>query len=278
MLSVSFLAGLFFYFKRYDYSPKTLAVAFGLSAIAFFIVYPGIVKKFPLLMSGSVMLGVLVIGLIIFGIYYARQKMNPILSLLTLSLFLIILGYSTYVSILERANVTNLPLNENTPDDLEKLISYLNREQYGQQPLIMPRRYSNEPQHQGIYQNYSSDMEFLWKYQINHMFNRYWFWNYIGRAGYNQDDGVDFSKYYAIPFIFGMFGLFYQFRKDWKLGFIFLMMFLDDGNYNNIVSESAAASAAGTGLLLCRSIHGIFIMGRDRCRRTDRTDLRKDEK
>lgn len=221
-----FLAGLFFYFKRYDYSPKTLAIAFGLSAVAFFIVYPGIVKKFPLLMSGSVMIGVLIIGLIIFGIYYARQKMNPILSLLTLSLFLVILGYSTYISILERANVTNLPINENNPSNLETLISYLNREQYGQQPLIMPRRYSQEPQHQGIYQNYSSDMEFLWDYQINHMFNRYWFWNYIGRAGYNQNDGVDFNKFYAIPFLIGLFGLFYQFRKDWKLGFVFLMMFL----------------------------------------------------
>jgi len=221
-----FLAGLFFYFKRYEYSPKTLAIAFGLSALAFFIVYPGLVKKFPLIMSGSVAIGVLIIGLIIFGIYYARQKMNPILSLLTLSLFLIILGYSTYISILQRANVTNIPLNENSPNNLESLISYLNREQYGQQPLIMPRRYSQEPQHQGIYQKYSSDMEFLWKYQINHMFNRYWFWNYIGREGHNQNDGVDFKKLWAIPFLIGMFGLFYQFRKDWKLAFIFLMMFI----------------------------------------------------
>lgn len=221
-----FLAGLFFYFKRYEYTPKTLLIAIALSSIAFFLVYPGIVKKFPLIMSGSVALGVVLIGLIVFGIYYARQKMNPILSLLTLSLFLIILGYSTYISILQRANVTNLPLNENSPSNLESLISYLNREQYGQQPLVMPRRYSQEPQHQGIYSKYSSDMEFLWKYQINHMFNRYWFWNYIGRAGYDQNDGVDFKKFFAIPFLLGMFGLFYLFKKDWRLGFIFLMMFL----------------------------------------------------
>ncbi|MBS1518051.1 MAG: DUF2723 domain-containing protein [Bacteroidetes bacterium] len=221
-----FLAGLFFYFKRYEYTPKSLIIAVALSTLAFFIVYPGLVKKFPLLMEGSVAVGFIVIGIIIFGIYYARVNKNPILSLITLSLFLIILGYSTYVSILIRANVSDLPINENTPSNIETLISYLNREQYGQQPLIMPRRYSQEPQHQAIYQNYSSDMEFLWKYQINHMFNRYWFWNYIGRAGYNQNDGVDFSKFFGIPFFFGMFGLFYQFRKDWKLGFVFLMMFL----------------------------------------------------
>ncbi len=221
-----FLAGLFFYFRRYDYDPKTFLVAVGLSAIAFFIVYPGIVKKFPSLMSGSVMIGVLAIALIVFGIYYARVNKNPVLSLLTLSLFLIILGYSTYVSILLRADVKDLPINENTPNNIETLLSYLNREQYGQQPLLLPRRYSQEPQHQAIYQNYSSDMEFMWKYQINHMFNRYWFWNYIGREGYNQNDGVDFKKLWAIPFLVGMFGLFYHFRKDWKLALIFLFMFL----------------------------------------------------
>ncbi|MEZ4692315.1 MAG: hypothetical protein R3A12_20010 [Ignavibacteria bacterium] len=43
-------------------------------------------------------------------------------------------------------------------------------------------------------------MEFLWKYQINHMFNRYWFWNYIGRAGHNQNDGVDFQSFSAYRF------------------------------------------------------------------------------
>ncbi len=221
-----FLAGLFFYFRRYEYSPKTLLIAIAISAVAFFIVYPGIVKKFPSLMSGSVMVGVLAVGIVIFGIYYARVNKNPVLSLVTLSLFLIILGYSTYASILIRANVTDLPINENAPSNIETLLSYLNREQYGQQPLLLPRRYSQEPQHQGIYQNYSSDMEFMWKYQINHMFNRYWFWNYIGREGYNQNDGVDFGKYWAIPFIIGMFGLFYHFRKDWKLALIFLFMFL----------------------------------------------------
>lgn len=221
-----FLAGLFFYFRRYEYEPKTFIIAIALSSIAFFIVYPGIVKKFPTLMSGSVLIGVLAVALILFGVYYARVNKNPVLSLLTLSLFLIILGYSTYASILIRADVKDLPINENTPNNIESLLSYLNREQYGQQPLILPRRYSQEPQHQAIYQNYSSDMEFMWKYQINHMFNRYWFWNYIGREGYNQNDGVDFKKLWAIPFIIGMFGLFYHFRKDWRLALIFLFMFL----------------------------------------------------
>jgi hypothetical protein len=58
------------------------------------------------------------------------------------------------------------------------------------------------------------------------MFNRYLAWEYIGRASYVQDDGVDWSKFYGIPFLLGLIGLFYHFRKDWKLGLTFLWMFL----------------------------------------------------
>jgi len=58
------------------------------------------------------------------------------------------------------------------------------------------------------------------------MFNRYLFWQYIGREGYEQNMGVDFSKFYAIPFLLGLFGLYYHFRKNWKLAFVFLSMFI----------------------------------------------------
>jgi hypothetical protein len=222
-----FLAGLFFYFRRYNYSQKTLLIAIGLSAIGFFVVYPGIVKKYPeILMNFGLFAGILIVGVIVFGIYYANKNKNSALKLIFTSLFLIFIGYSTYISVIMRADVPNLPINENAPADLETLISYLNREQYGQQPLVLPRRHSQDPMHQRTWANYSSDMDFLWKYQINHMFNRYWFWNYIGREGHNQNDGVDFSKFYAIPFLIGMLGIFYHFRRDWKMAFIFLMMFL----------------------------------------------------
>ncbi|MFC2092552.1 protein O-mannosyl-transferase family [Bacteroidota bacterium] len=220
------IAGLLFYFRRYEYSQKTFILAIIISSIAFFIVYPGVVKKLPLLISGSSILVVFILLIIIFGIYYSVKNKSATLNLFFLSLFLILLGYSTYISVFQRANVDNLPMNENRPDNIETLISYLNREQYGQQPLFLPRRYSQEPQHERTRQLYSSDMEFLWKYQINEMFNRYLFWQFIGREGYDQGDGVDFSKLYAIPFILGMFGVFYHFRKDWKLALVFLAMFL----------------------------------------------------
>jgi len=224
-----FIAGLMFYFRRYTYTRKSLLYAFIGSAFAFFFVYPGIVKKLPSIMDVSVIMGIALIGVVVFGIYYGRSKKSPVISLACLSIFLVILGYSTYGTVLQRANVDNLPLNENDPSNLPALLSYLNREQYGDQPLIWPRRYSQEPQHAPTRENYSSDMEFMWKYQIKEMFLRYLFWQYIGRAGYDQGDGWDFGKFYAIPMLLGLIGIWVHFRRDWKLGFVFLMMFIAMG-------------------------------------------------
>lgn len=222
-----FLAGLIFYFKRFEYSRKTLIYAIIISMLSFFLVYPLTVKKLPVLIQSNAEVGgiLIVIGLII-GIIISAQKKSKPLNFLFISLLLIVVGYSTYIMVLQRSSVADLPLDENNPDNMERLISYLNREQYGEQPLIWPRRYSQEPQHWRTWNNYSSDFEFLWKYQINEMFNRYLFWQYIGRAGYDQGDGVDFKKLFAIPFLLGAIGLFYHFRKDWKLAFIFLAMFI----------------------------------------------------
>lgn len=223
-----FVAGLLFYFRRYTYTRNSLIIALGLSSVAFFIVYPGIVKKLPSMLNASAAFGVIIIALLVFGIYYGRAKKMASLSLLCLSVFLVILGYSTYVSVLQRSAVSNMPIDENNPDNLPTLLSYLNREQYGDQPLLLPRRYSQEPQHRPTWENYSSDMDFMWKYQIKEMFLRYLFWQYVGRAGYAQGDGVDF-KFFAIPMILGLLGIWIHFRRDWKLAFVFMMMFIAMG-------------------------------------------------
>lgn len=222
-----FIAGLLFYFRRYEYSRKSMLIAIGASMLAFFVVYPFIVKKMPEAISSFPVIGfIIIIAALLFGIYYSAKNKAPMLNLIFLSLFLIIAGYSTYISVMQRSHVNNIPLDNSNPDNMERLLSYLNREQYGEQPLIWPRRYMHDPMHDNTWKKYSSDMEFMWKYQINHMFNRYLFWQYIGRESYDQDAGVDPGKFFAIPFIFGLIGLFVHFKKDWKLAFVFFSMFI----------------------------------------------------
>lgn len=222
------------YFKKYEFSLNGF-IKFGfLAAGVFFVVYPGIVKVLPGMMDGEwggskseviAYIPWIVILLLCYFVYDSYQKKRKMLHLALLSIVLIFLGYTTYTGVLIRSNA-NPPMNENDPSNLARLTSYLGREQYGNSPLFFPRRYSQEPHQQGIYTKYSSDMDFLIRYQLNHMFFRYIGWNYIGSAGDQQDAGVSAKDTFALPFLIGLVGLWYQIKKDWKMALVFISMFI----------------------------------------------------
>ncbi len=222
------------YFRRYELTLRS-AVYFAITALAiFFVVYPGLVKVLPGLMDGEfegthsaviAWIPWIIILFLIYGAYRAYQNRQKMVHIALLSSVLVLLGYSTYVMVIIRANA-DLPMNENDPSNLERLTSYLSREQYGNQPLFMPRRWSQEPHQQGIYKNYTSDMDYLVRYQLNHMFFRYIGWNYVGAAGDAQDSGVDASQTWAIPLLLSLFGLYYQLRRHWKFGVVFIAIFI----------------------------------------------------
>ena len=80
------------------------------------------------------------------------------------------------------------------------------------------------------------DKRFFFEYQLNHMYWRYFLWNFAGREGDKQDDdwetGLNFSKtskmpevvkndpgknhYYALPFLLGLFGMVWHFVNKSK--------------------------------------------------------------
>ncbi|RPI16984.1 MAG: DUF2723 domain-containing protein [Ignavibacteriae bacterium] len=231
------VAGFIYYFRKFEYNRKSFFIAFIITCLSFVAVYPIIVIWFPTWLSGDIrtlkidnssvvtFLAAIIVPALIYGVYWGIKNQKRAWAFAFGAIFLVFIGYSIYTGVLLRAKVDNLPINENEPKDLTTLVSYLSREQYGDAPF-WPRRYSQEPMHRRTWTNYSSDMDFMWNWQINHMFNRYLGWQYIGRASYNQDAGIDWSKLYGIPFLIGLFGLFYHFRKDWKLGVTFLWAFL----------------------------------------------------
>lgn len=65
------------------------------------------------------------------GWYSASSTMNMLISFFAV----VLLGYTSYAMIIIRSNA-NTPMDENNPADLFSLLSYLNREQYGSQPLV----------------------------------------------------------------------------------------------------------------------------------------------
>ncbi len=202
------------------------------AGVILLIAYPGIVKglaKFLDAIGGSgsmtnLFIFILILAAIIYVMHWSKVNSKNMANLASTALLFTLLGFTTYAMIIIRSNQSP-PMNENWPDNFHKLIYYLDREQYGDFP-IFKRRFSSEPNQQGIYTNYKSDLDFLWRYQVNHMFNRYLGWDFIGKVSTVQDAGVNWSQFYGIPFFIGILGLFYLFKKDWKMGTAFLILFL----------------------------------------------------
>ena len=83
--------------------------------------------------SGLIVFLGLVLFLLIGAIYRFRKR---IVNTGLWCLLMLTIGYTTYAVILIRANA-NTPLNENAPDTIFTLKSYLNREQYESAPLTL---------------------------------------------------------------------------------------------------------------------------------------------
>lgn len=94
--------------------------------------------------SGIAFTYILVFGILIAGMVYAHKKKHSNLQLVSTSLLMIFIGFSSYLMVPIRANA-KLPINMNDPSDAFNLISYLNREQYGDRPLVRGPLYTAQP-------------------------------------------------------------------------------------------------------------------------------------
>jgi len=226
MLTI-FAVAVIYYFRKYEFTVLSFFLMMIISVLVFGAIYPGIIKGVPLLLKNHWFYSVAVLGLIGYGIYWSHVNRHKVINLVLLSVLMIVVGYASYAAIYIRANA-HPPINENDPSTPAKMFSYLNREQYGDSP-IFNRTWSPDPVHQRAYARYDGPWDYFWSYQVNHMFNRYLGWNFVGRESDIQDADVDFSKYWAIPLIFGLFGAWYHFYRDYKRGMALLALFFLTG-------------------------------------------------
>ncbi len=91
--------------------------------------------------SGTIFYFSLIIGGIIFGLYYTKKKLQPVWNTIILAFSFILIGYSTFAVLIIRSNA-NTPIDENNPEDAVGLLAYLNREQYGSTPLFSGQYYN----------------------------------------------------------------------------------------------------------------------------------------
>ncbi len=95
--------------------------------------------------SGAIPLAIFLIGVIAAGLWYAPRLGLPQMQTALVALANIIVAFSTFGIIVIRANA-NTPINMNEPSNAYRLLPYLNREQYGERPLLMGPQFNIDPE------------------------------------------------------------------------------------------------------------------------------------
>lgn len=142
---------LIFYFKKFSYTHRGVVATLMLGMAIVFVIntiiitgLPSLAGKFEIFFvnvlelpfgSGAIALGLLVMAGLITGIYYSQKKNKPFLNVFFLSTTFILIGYSSCMMVIIRAN-SSTPINENDPSDVMTFTRYLKREQYGTVPLL----------------------------------------------------------------------------------------------------------------------------------------------
>ena len=259
LLAIPFIT-LIIYFRKYKVEWKTFGINVLITAVIFFVIHNGIIKGLPKMAAGF--LGVWGTGFLILSIFglmvWAVLNKQHLISFAATSVVLVLLGYSTYTMIFIRSN-QDPTIDENDPETVEAMISYLEREQYGSVGQF-PRRFKGlrqmyevvgPPASNGEYSSrqksqyrkidMSKQWDFFWNYQIKKMYNRYFLWQFAGRGpstesgvtamGANsREDGVHWSQFgLPLALIIGLIGMFYHGSKDQRMSFSVMSLFILTG-------------------------------------------------
>jgi len=146
-----------YYFKKYKITRwgviGALATAVALLGSIMYVIIPGVVSvasKFELLFvnglrlpynTGVIIFIITLASLIAYGLWYTTVRKKVLLHTIILGVAVITIGYSSYAMLVIRAQA-NPPMNQNNPATVFALLHYLNREQYGDRPLVTGQYYN----------------------------------------------------------------------------------------------------------------------------------------
>lgn len=172
-----------YYYKKYPITRsgiiKALIISVAILGTIMYGIIPGIVKiatGFELMFvngfglpfnSGNFFYILLIIGFVVWAIYYTHKHKKVLLNTIVLAFTVIMIGYSSFTMIVIRS-LADTPMDENNPETIFNLLHYLNREQYGDRPLVKGHYYnapvtdSEEP-----YTYRQKDGKYIKSYSLN---------------------------------------------------------------------------------------------------------------
>jgi len=146
-----------YYFRKYKVTRNgiliSLAVSLLILGVVMYLIIPGVVTIatwFELMFvngmglpfnTGVIIYALLLVAGLIYGIIYTIQKKLVLWNTAILSVLVILIGYSSFAMIVIRSSA-NPPMDQNSPDNVFALLGYLNREQYGDRPLVYGQYYN----------------------------------------------------------------------------------------------------------------------------------------
>jgi len=206
---------LIIYFRKNELQVSTFLLWSAVAAAIFGLIYPGVVKGIPWLIRefSFAAVGLFLLAMAA-GAWYAVRNNRRVISLLLMAGVLITIGYSTYMTLYIRSGLSP-SINENHPNTPAKLVSYLNREQYGDIPVSQRRA----P---------------MWSYQLKKMYIRYFAWQFVGQGNtLGRDNYItevwSYRGLMGLPFLVGLLGMLYHFKLDWKRASSILALFIMTG-------------------------------------------------
>ena len=146
-----------YYFRKYKVTRNgiliSLAVSLLILGVVMYGIIPGVITIatwFELMFvnglglpfnTGVIIYAFAFIGALVFGILYTIRKKLILWNTVLISVVVILIGYSSFAMIVIRSSA-NPPMDQNSPYNVFALLGYLNREQYGDRPLLYGQYYN----------------------------------------------------------------------------------------------------------------------------------------
>ena len=226
-----------YYFRRYTASIQGTIVAFIMGCVVLAFVQFGVIQYIPRLASvfdilftnsfgasfdtGAIFFLVLVSALLVFLLVFAKRKGFYALHTGVLCIMFIIIGYSSYFSAIIRSRA-DVPIDMTNPDNPITFLDYVDREQFGSQPLAFgpyfTSQYTELDTSGKLYAQYKTNgkdeyrivgkkVEAKYSGDQNHFFPRIYEGNepnhanfyrsYLGLGKNDEPTGLDNMKYFV---------------------------------------------------------------------------------
>ncbi|MEE1206590.1 MAG: DUF2723 domain-containing protein [Muribaculaceae bacterium] len=102
-----------------------------------------ILSGMPFIGHGWIIPTILIAALVVYLWMFCKRVPVRVFNVIAISIMVIFIGYSSYALLLIRASA-DTPMNQNSPSNVFALASYLNREQYGENPLFYGQTIAEE--------------------------------------------------------------------------------------------------------------------------------------